>query len=219
MASEHRHYRALGWVLLSANISASTVECAGFKNHCGSRRFKEPSSPFIGAWWMLPAYFYEVLEFSHWDPSLVSPSLSTSRSSHPSLPKWPGILLNPVDFYHSSGSSGSSEFLQFACLLQLFLIPLLACVFPSASSSSDRWNRLPLSVSLLCSQSEMYTDDYVASRYLFFPSSSPVKHFCCLMYHFAGNGTQTVFTSPRLPYSQVNWIPSWYSESSKNWEE
>lgn len=126
------------------------------------------------------------------DPSLVSPSLSTSHSSHPFLPKWPGILLNPVDFYHSSWSSGSSEFLQFACLLQLFLIPLLACVFPSSSSSSDRWNQLPLSVSFLCSQSERYTDDYVASRYLFFPSSSLVKHFCCFMYHLVGNGTQTV---------------------------
>lgn len=193
MASEHGHYGVLGWVLLSAYITASTTECAGFKNHCGSQRFREPSASLISAQWMLPAYFYEFLESSHSGPSLVSPPPQQFRPLFSS--KVTKNIAKPSRFVSFLMIFQQQwipvPFLSFAILL----IPLLACSFPSSSSSFYRWNWLPLAVSFLYPQSEMRTNEYIASRHPFFLSLCLSSASCTILL-----GIELKLSPPPLDY-------------------
>lgn len=68
----------------------------------------------------------------------------------------------------------------------------------------------------------MHTDGFVASRYPFFPSLCPVKHFSCFLYHLVGNRSQIALASPWLRggrATKLTGFPPSTFESSKDWEE
>lgn len=159
---------------------------------------------------MLPDYFYEFLESSHSGASLVSPPTSP--------PTVHGFLLSQsyqeygwnLDFFVIPHDLPAVWIHVLFLSVAILLIPLLACIFPSVPSSPSRWTWLPLAVRFLGPQTEMHADEDVASRNPFSPSLCLVQHCSCFVYCLGRNRTQTASISPRLPYNQVNRIPSWY---------